>query len=1290
MSKYIESYVTAQRPQGNNVETSRVSDLIPEQQRENADVLIRLLEDYYRFLNSEGLPSNILENITKEQDIDRSSLRYIDEIQKEIAKTFPNSLNFNKVSFYKRIVDYYSSRGTEDSALTFFKLFFDETVDIFYPKDTLFRLSQGNWKRKDNINLLPTVTGYTRNGYELSDNLIGTTLDFFNRPALSHPTTFYIHGADGDSHNPNGTSWNDLSGLGHDALLRGALENNYLSSEKAYEFNNGTTGEYAVIANLNYGDGKTIAEMSCFVWMRTDYDSGVTDGTFSDLNWALIDFDRSEVFNLYINGDGFLAFSGDTSNFGGIGTNMVNGSSSQFDIAANGRAAGDTLGAVDTSLKVNDGNYHYVGVTYSVANQRIILWIDGVAKFVATGNGNLGALAAGAKRFGVIGDGSEAGTGTDENDYNNPALNGRWFDGAISAIHLHEAEVCSNDVTIAIDDTNTNVTANKNATTVSTYPAKQIGRLSSLDFISQEVIQTNYSGGLHPNQSLDNSLKLYYDFGIEDSYQDGTSVLNDISNYGEVDANIVCNYCTQTSNSLKFNPSQATYPTHVQDNINTNGLSNQLIPPVDEYTFVSWIKKDDFVNTNFAGEISGESYSTVYSYKDSNGDNWSHLLIRQSDGAIGRFRPIPLNQFGTDPNGNLIYPADGALGNPYVTALTEAYASHTFHSDFGSFTTANKITDSGWHMVAIRHNATGNGSIDISLDGNTWENIFTGSTSGDGDFFKFVSGEGDKYLSIGNIVSSTGLNFLPAVVEQYLEEYTANPNYNTSLTNNTNTSYLPFSGEINSFYSYDKQLTQSEVTNLYTKTKSLVENGIIQGDNRFVYEIGYTGVNHADVSSNTEYIEFEDLLGIPRLVNLTFDEKDDIITGGKYLDKQSFASNINKLQDSNYWQEFSYEIQSGITSGKWINEFNNLVHPAGMKLFAALILKIFKDNTWDDHYIIDYYDLKKRLEEEQNLEQKALIQQSIDNLEKEINSLYRLTGQSQNYKNDFSWIRDTKIDARNPSGYGSPTYQPGYLYKDFAILTFLIEAFLTPTDNAVTEEEQYWINVGKNYFAHIVLAFISESSENIDERMYSQYALGQLKFIAEHRPMSQYGSYRLDQGATEEALDPEQPLKFTALNSRIEGFGVNDIFPYVRGFFTGAASSVPNANNNYDLSSRDELTTVERNTDTHSIILKPSNSPGDPIVTYIETVGANPQESSFIGDHGNGIQGVLGFDLTGTSVNKWELVIDDDGDETVYTATTTGGDYPWEKSYSGAGIITFIRIYDNSSIDPERTNLGIL
>jgi len=1175
MSKYIESYVTSARPQVQNVESSRVSDLIPEQQRDNADVLIRLLEDYYRHLNTKGLPSNVVESITTEQDIDLASSEFIDEIQKEIAKTFPDSLSFNKVSFYKRIVDYYSSRGTENSALTFFKLFFDESIQIFYPKDNLFRLSEGDWRPSGNTDRLSTVTGFTTNGYELSNANIGTRLDFFNRPQLSHDTVFQIHAADGDSAIPGTGTWNDISGLGHDALLRGGLENNYLLSEKAYEFNNGTTGNYAVISNLNYGAGKTIAEMSCFVWMRTDYDSGTTDGALNTTNWALIDFDRSEVFNLFINGDGFLSFAGNPSNNGGIGTNMTGGTSSLFDIAANGRAAGDTVGAVDTSLKVNDGDYHYVGVTYSVANQRIILWIDGVAKFVATGNGSLTALATGGdqlKRFGVIGDGSEASTNTDINNYNSPGLNNIWFDGAISAIHLHEVEVCSDDVSIAVDDTNTNVTANKNATTVSTYPEKQYGVLSSIDLISQSstsTIDANITygeGQLDDSQSLDGSLKLYYDLGIQESYVPGTSIVNDISDYGTIDADIICDHCTHTSNSLVYNPSQAVNPITNGDSIFAQGLNQQLglasAGGTPQHTFVTWIKKDNFVSKNNSDQFVGYSYSAIFSYRTPKSEEAQYLLIRHEDGALGRFMPIPSNQFGTyiAGNNNTTYARYPATGAPFIHGFI-GQENNMFSEDYQAFSTTNKITDNEWHMVALRADASGNGTIDISVDGGTWENIYTGSDSVNADTFNFedVSAT-QRYLSIGSSRASSGaataFGFRTFGVP---EDVSIN-----STSSSVQTTALPFSGEINSFYAYDKELSQSEITSLYNTTQSVVTNSVVLGQDQFLYEIGYTEVEHSNVSSNTQYVEFDYLPGSPKLVNLSFSEKANAVQGGLYKNKRGFISNINKLQDSNYWQDFSYEIQSGITSSSWINEFNNLVHPAGMKLFAALVLKIVKQNKWDDHYINQLYQLKRFIATEQNTES---AEEDLRLLEEEINSLYRLSGDDVDYRSDFSWIRDPQLDSYNPDAYGVPTFQPGYLYKEFTLLTFIVEAFLTPTDNPVTSEEQYWINIGKNYFAHIILAYLVESSENINDRMYSQYALGQLKFIAESGPMSQYKDYRLDQGAIEDSLNIEKDLKFTGLSALVTATGVGSIYPYLRGYLDGTASSTPSSNNNYDLSS---------------------------------------------------------------------------------------------------------------------------
>jgi len=274
MSNYIESYVTTRRSQLPNTESAIVNDLIPEQQREDADILIRLLEDYYQHLNSEGLPSYEINRILEESDIDSASDMFLERIQSEIAKTFPTSLTFNKVSFYKKVVQYYSARGNEDSALVFFKLFFNETAEIFYPKDQLFKLSHGIWNINTN-ELEDSFQGVLTKQVQLTERDIGAVIDFVNRPPLSHESVFYINPADEDSHTLDSIYANDLSGKGNNLEFRydtnvltdtgsayNSITNPYVTthttpdfnfSEKAYEYSNAKR-KFGIITNLNYSN----------------------------------------------------------------------------------------------------------------------------------------------------------------------------------------------------------------------------------------------------------------------------------------------------------------------------------------------------------------------------------------------------------------------------------------------------------------------------------------------------------------------------------------------------------------------------------------------------------------------------------------------------------------------------------------------------------------------------------------------------------------------------------------------------------------------------------------------------------------------------------------------------------------------------------------------------------------------------------------------------------------------------------------------------------------------------
>ena len=129
----------------NNHERDKVRELIPDFLRENAANLITFLEEYYDYLNREGFASYELGHIVDENDIDLTSAKYLDAIQNEIAKTVQNSAVIDRNTLYKRIIHYYRIKGTPDSVSVFFQIMFDSLIDVYYPSDHLFKLSEGKY-----------------------------------------------------------------------------------------------------------------------------------------------------------------------------------------------------------------------------------------------------------------------------------------------------------------------------------------------------------------------------------------------------------------------------------------------------------------------------------------------------------------------------------------------------------------------------------------------------------------------------------------------------------------------------------------------------------------------------------------------------------------------------------------------------------------------------------------------------------------------------------------------------------------------------------------------------------------------------------------------------------------------------------------------------------------------------------------------------------------------------------------------------------------------------------------
>lgn len=158
-----------------------------------------------------------------------------------------------------------------------------------------------------------------------------------------------------------------------------AVPQNFDNDEKVqgrigYGDNLDGSDDYLAIQSINY-NSQSISQLTACSWFNTNF----VGSSYND-NWAFLDFDRSEFFNVYIRGDtGAVSFS---TNSGGI----------------------DDQDGTTTGL--NDGSWHYACAVYDGTDK--IIYVNGVEDSRVT-NAHSGAnLGATSTRYGFIGDGSEA------------------------------------------------------------------------------------------------------------------------------------------------------------------------------------------------------------------------------------------------------------------------------------------------------------------------------------------------------------------------------------------------------------------------------------------------------------------------------------------------------------------------------------------------------------------------------------------------------------------------------------------------------------------------------------------------------------------------------------------------------------------------------------------------------------------------------------------------------------------------------------------------------------------
>lgn len=126
--------------------SSVVSRQLPEFVREDHAQFVSFLEAYYEFMQQ--YEKRELEST---RDIDTTLDSFVQYFRNELLSQIPQNILSDKRYLAKQIQEVYRSKGTIKSYEFLFRILFNETPELYFPKNDMLRVSDGKWDQKSII-----------------------------------------------------------------------------------------------------------------------------------------------------------------------------------------------------------------------------------------------------------------------------------------------------------------------------------------------------------------------------------------------------------------------------------------------------------------------------------------------------------------------------------------------------------------------------------------------------------------------------------------------------------------------------------------------------------------------------------------------------------------------------------------------------------------------------------------------------------------------------------------------------------------------------------------------------------------------------------------------------------------------------------------------------------------------------------------------------------------------------------------------------------------------------------
>lgn len=109
-------------------------------------LFVQFLQKYYEFLELPGNPVYELRRAQENYDIDLARKTLLRYFKDKILPSFPEETELSTEKIVKAARDFYAKKGTPDSFKFLFRILYNQEVDIFLPKTNILRASDGKWQ----------------------------------------------------------------------------------------------------------------------------------------------------------------------------------------------------------------------------------------------------------------------------------------------------------------------------------------------------------------------------------------------------------------------------------------------------------------------------------------------------------------------------------------------------------------------------------------------------------------------------------------------------------------------------------------------------------------------------------------------------------------------------------------------------------------------------------------------------------------------------------------------------------------------------------------------------------------------------------------------------------------------------------------------------------------------------------------------------------------------------------------------------------------------------------------